>query len=430
MALRLHNATPCRLCRVRWWFRNVEQAANFTVAFVGPVVPDEPEFHQGAFSPAGTLAVRSVINGLVNAGVDIDEIVSFLPIPKWPRSKRFWVARQTVIIDGPRQARLVSFLNLAFVKEVSIGIAVLYRLVRWGWSRRAKRTRIIYLYNLTVPPGIFVWIAAKIARAKLVAMVFDINKPGETVPRSLSAHVDWWCHRFVIPRLDGLVAITDAIASDFRNGRSYLRVEGGVSSTALVDPPSFDSTQLRNAPFTIVAAGQLNQVNGIDLLLNAFGHLSGRSYRLRIAGSGPLAETVQIAAARDGRIEYCGFLPRADVQRLYATANALVSARVRQATNTTYLFPSKLMEYFVSGVPVITTDVGNIGTEYASFCVTVKDDPIALAEGIEGLASLPQTARATLGDRARQFMLAHKTWDAQARRIRRYILDEVIGKPS
>jgi glycosyltransferase involved in cell wall biosynthesis len=396
-----------------------------TVAFVGAVVPDEPRFHLGAFSPAGNLAVRNVIVALANAGVPVNEIVSFLPIPKWPRSTRLWVGSQTVEVARGRSARLVSFLNVAVAKELWIGMSVLAMLIRWGWRNRSAANRLIYVYNLTVPPGIFVWIASKATRSKLVAMVFDINQPGQTVPRTIASTLDWWCHQFLIPRLDGLVAITDAIASDLRRGRSYLRIEGGIADSEKMEQP-LSKPGSTDAPFTIVAAGQLNDANGIGLLLEAFAGLKGRSYRLRIAGSGPLTERVKAAAMLDDRLEYCGFLPRAEVLRLYRTADALVSVRLHQSTDTKYLFPSKLMEYFASGVPVITTAVGNIGAEYRPFCVVVKDDPTAVASGIEFLAALSDSDRTELGRRARRFMLMNKTWNAQGERIWRYIADQVL----
>lgn len=398
-------------------------------AFVGSVTPDAPEFHNNAFSRAGLMFQQELLQGVQRAGLSPSRVLSVFPIPSFPHSKRVWVAAEPAMLPGEITVTFLPFVNITPLKQLTISLAALGMLVRWAWSVRDKRHRVICSYNLTIPSGWFTWLAARLTGSKFIACLNDINVPGQTVPSTAYTRLDFWLQRALIPRLDGHIAVADRIMQDFAPGKRYLRLEGGITAEVLrqADPDAAASRQ-EAATFTIVSVGLLNEANGIHLLLEAFGRLPGDRFRLRIAGEGPLAHAVREAAAHDPRIEYCGFLSFPQVLALYRTADALVNMRLTRSINTLYFFPSKMMEYLASGVPVITTCPAHVAEEFSDLAYLLEEETSeALRLCILQLAEMGPAARRARGAKARQYMAAHKTWDVQGRKFAGYVRETVLS---
>ncbi len=395
--------------------------------FVGAVVPDEAAFRNPAFSPAGQMCQENLLLGMKHAGMPASAVLSVRPIPSFPRARRLWVGGGRAMLPEGIEVTLLPFLNLTPLKQIGIGLSVLWRILLWGWRTRTARRRIVLTYNLSVPPGLFTWLAAKLIGAKAVAMVYDVEVPGQTVPWSIRRWLDLWLHRWVLPRFDGIISISDAIVRDLAPGHHYLRVEGGIRQDVIgqtgADPSQFGDDR---AGLTIVFAGSLDEPNGVSLMLDAFSRLPG-GYRLRIAGRGPLEDKVRQAAASDSRIDYLGFLPHRQVLALYRSADLLVSARLTKGLNTRYFFPSKLMEYLASGVPVISTCTGHVEEEFGGFVYLLREETAeSLAGLIAAIAASPRAERIEMGRRARGYMAAHKTWDSQSARVVTYLRESVL----
>jgi glycosyltransferase involved in cell wall biosynthesis len=399
--------------------------SNVALAFVGTLVPDETNFHNSAFSRAGNMYQENLITGLSRAGLPPDTILSQHPMASFPRGKLWFRGRKAVLTSGI-VIRLVGFINLVPLRILTVGLAVLLHLLRWGWHTRHQR-RIVYTYNLTEPPGLFTLVAARIIGAKALAAVVDINVPGNTVPATLARRSDFWLQQRLLSQFDGLIVVNDTIISDFVPGATFVRIEGGVSETLLSrfqDRSAVADGQ--NELFTIVSAGSLDEANGVVELLEAFALLDDSRYRLMIAGAGPLEGLVREAAERNTHIKFCGFLSFDEVIKLYNTADVLVNIRLTQRLNTRYFFPSKMMEYLGSGIPVITTATGHAGTEYKDFVFLLLDETAeSLAEMIRRVAALDPEARRDLGKRAQEYVRHNLTWEAQGRRLVQFIEEQL-----
>jgi glycosyltransferase involved in cell wall biosynthesis len=396
---------------------------KIALAFVGSVVLDEPRFHTTAFTRSGNLCQTNLITSIREAGIEVTAVIGFLPIQSWPLGRTVAVKAQRFRLQDGTIVDLTGFVNILLLKHLTIGLGTFRRLLSWGWRNRHVKARVVSTYNLSVPSGAFTLLAARLIGAKAVAYLYDINVPGETVSNSLLNRLDYKLQCWLMPRFDGLVVVSDAIVRDFKLHQPFVRVEGGVSSSAAAAIHS-----LRNPEcFIIVSAGTLNEANGVTILLQAFSLLKGSHFRLRIAGKGPLEKDVRDAAVCDSRIEYCGFLTFDEVLHLYQSADVLVNLRLTKAMKTEYLFPSKLMEYLVSGRPVISTSTGHVESEYGEFLYLLHE------ETAEGLAAVLRTverdseAAEAKALAARDYMLVHKTWLAQGLRVKGLIDSIVTG---
>ena len=177
-------------------------------------------------------------------------------------------------LEDGTPVRSVAFVNIPVLKELTIGTAVMLRLLAWGWRNRKRRARVVSTFNLSVPPGLFTLVAARLIGAKVLVHLNDINIPGETVPRSPLFRLDYGLQRWLMPRFDGLIVVSGAIIRDFGLRAPNIRVEGGVTESAFVTAPAERTDPAR---FVVVSAGRLYEPNGIRVLLDAFSGLRGRS---------------------------------------------------------------------------------------------------------------------------------------------------------
>jgi glycosyltransferase involved in cell wall biosynthesis len=401
------------------------------LAFVGVVVPDEPLYRTSAFNRAGNNFQYQLIVGLFNNGIADIEVFSARPIAPFPRSSTRWISPRRERFKSIA-VRLLPFPNLTPLKQIVIGLEVLGCLVGWGWRKRGLRSRVVLTYNLSVPPGIFTLLGARLAGAKAVVSVNDIYVSGKTVRPSVLRRIDVRLQRWLLPRFDGHLAVSDQIAADFFPGRSYVRVEGGVDDVFLERTRRTDNTPGEAvAPFVMAYAGEVDRTNGIPLLLEAL-HIAQRDdFKLRIAGSGPLRSSVEDAARQDPRIEYLGVLDPEGVATLYRSADVLLNIRLTKAMDTRYFFPSKLIEYLASGIPTITTNVAHVESEFDGLVYVLHDEsPEGLVGLLSQVASTSRLERLAVAQKARAYVERYKTWDAQAAKVADYIRNVVLRDES
>jgi glycosyltransferase involved in cell wall biosynthesis len=351
-------------------------------------------------------------------------------MPSFPRNWQVIVPAQQLDLAPEITANGVPYINITPIKQMSIGISMLWYLIRWGLRVKHNKHRVIFSFNISVPPLAFTLAAARLIRAKTIVYICDINIPGHTVPNSLLYRIDTRLETWLLRFVDGCIVITDRIATDYLPRRQFIRMDGGVSDSLIEETARFlAERRLDESQFVIVATGSLSEHNGIRDILSAFSQLEGSKYRLVLAGRGPLEAEITSAARRDPRIEFMGFLEIHDLLTLHAKADVLVSMRLTQSVNTAYAFPSKTFEYLLSGAPVITTATGHMKAEYGPYCFILEEESSqALAALLQRIERLEPEERARIGRAARQFIIHHKTWEIQHKRIAEYVRSTAIDQ--
>lgn len=114
----------------------------------------------------------------------------------------------------------------------------------------------------------------------------------------------------------------------------------------------FKSTPLSEREDYYCYSGRLSAEKGVESLLEAASRLS---YRLKIAGDGPLLEELRSKYARFPQIEFLGRLDAQGVSRLLSKARAMVIPSVWFENN-----PLSVIESLCAGTPVLGADIGGI----------------------------------------------------------------------
>jgi glycosyltransferase involved in cell wall biosynthesis len=144
----------------------------------------------------------------------------------------------------------------------------------------------------------------------------------------------------------------------------------------------FDYSNTR-IPKTILYTGTLNGKFGIQTLLDAFALIKDEQYRLWICGAGGIEQKIVEAAQKDHRIEFKGFLPKKEISKLQTQCDVLINPRPAEGVFTKYSFPSKTMEYLLSGSKVLMYRLPGIGDEYYHYVRELSSvDPKEMAEKI------------------------------------------------
>ena len=112
--------------------------------------------------------------------------------------------------------------------------------------------------------------------------------------------------------------------------------------------------------------------------------------------------------------------------RKYAEADVLLNLRDMSDPALAYHYPSKLLEILVMGKPVITTNTNHTREAYGHICKVI-DGIDELGNAVWELMRMSVKERCEYGKRAREWMLANKTWKAQGPAMREYIENKVVG---
>ncbi len=121
--------------------------------------------------------------------------------------------------------------------------------------------------------------------------------------------------------------------------------------------------------------------------------------------AGPVVKVDPARLPQRTNVHYTGRLPYETLPSLLAGVDvALMPFAINRATAS--ISPTKTLEYFAAGVPVVSTPVADVLAAYGEI-VRIADGPAAFADAVRG-ALVPDPARIARGVRAAE----SQTWDA------------------
>lgn len=223
--------------------------------------------------------------------------------------------------------------------------------------------------------------------------------------------------REAVVELDSFVLLTAAMKEelDIPEEKKVVIVEG------IADELPLDKTSLNNSDSDIVSfayTGTLSLEYGVIELIEAFSRIKRSDLRLVICGTGEGEKYVREAAKADSRIQFLGRVSPEKAREVQSSASVLVNPRSNKGEYTKYSFPSKLMEYLASGVPVLCYRLDGIPAEYDNYLFYMEDDsPGAFEKGLIRLANMTKEERAAAGKRGKAFVLEQRDARSQVERV-------------
>lgn len=388
------------------------------ILFISNLVPDEERYRTSAFTRSG----NNVLSGIANALAQEKNVtlLSCMPVPAFPAGKIFLKPKNYRLANG-LTIHFLPILNLKLLKQIVWGILCFFYII--GWSRKHRdESRHVLLYNTYTPPVGHVYRACRLTKSKLSAILYDLGMPSKKLGLSrltmLGYRAGENAARKYIPKIDGRIIINENIARYYAPGKDYILVDGGISEQVRRHLFPLSATADRN--LVLVCAGLLWEQNGTRLLLEVFHKYPDLKAEIFFAGNGKDVKLIEDAARKDSRIHYAGMLSMDDLFRLYERADVLLN--LRKEDEIDFHFPSKLLEYIVTGRHVISTPVAHAERDYGKYITILNEySPDALATAIGQLCNSNRDELLALGQQARAFMLRERSWEHQTKRIIKYI---------
>lgn len=362
---------------------------------------------------------RLIVKGLQANGIETKAFTS-PPINKNYFSKLF-IALGSEEENGIKY-KYVPFINIPLLKHIYIFIYTFFYMLFWGFRDRKNKAIVCDVLNVSV--SFSTLLATKINRVKSIGVVTDIHgmmvgnkKSGfSALKSSLASRLNSWYQK----RFNRYILLTEQM-NDVVNpkNRPYMIMEALCDSATI----QADHTLEKSDPRTILYAGGLHEKYGLKMLVDGF-IKSGLKAKLILYGNGPFVEELLRICESHPNIEYRGVAPNEVILEEEYKASLLVNPRFTTEEFTKYSFPSKNMEYMVSGTPLLTTKLPGMPDEYLPHVYLFEDETIeSYANALSATLSLPMSELKAKGDSAKRFVLEKKNNVFQSKRIVSFIFN-------
>lgn len=175
----------------------------------------------------------------------------------------------------------------------------------------------------------------------------------------------------LIAQVDSFTLLTKYMADKMKIGqRPYIVVEG-ITDEATIP---FNGQKLSGKK--IAYAGKLVEAFGVKRLIKAFELLPDQEATLHICGGGELKSYVEEACRKDGRIHYYGVVSAEKANEILRNADVLVNPRQNDDEYTKYSFPSKNIEYLMTGNAVVAYMLDGMSEVYQKMIYKPKDNSV------------------------------------------------------
>jgi glycosyltransferase involved in cell wall biosynthesis len=355
----------------------------------------------------------ALVESLGVNGVEVDLVVAE-PVADFPHNRRLLIRGQDFREAGVA-GRSVSFVNLPAVKN----------LTRYWSGRRAARLIGVEGTDAILVHGVhsaFLWLALALGKRHgipTVAVLTDapsLHTKFDNVLTSLLKRLDRKLILAALRRLDGVVALTPGL-SELAAGKPAMLMEGIAAI-----PPDVDPAPLArfDGPPRVVYAGGLSAEYGVLDLLDSV-ERAKEVWTLEFFGRGPAVAAIQEAERQGLRVAYRGSVAPDEMARVYASSDVLVNPRPPHGALAHQAFPSKLLEYLASGVPVVTTELPSLPRDYVDHVNLADSGPEGLAAAIDELVRKDREERSRLGHEAKAFILRTRGIEHQGSRLRCFV---------
>jgi len=392
------------------------------IVFLGGLFPKEKEAEIiqnsiGYIDSAANKVQWSIVEGLKKNNADV-KIINSLYVGSYPRHyKKMLIKTYEFHHDTNTHNINAGFLNIFALKQYLRYLSLKKHLKRWAAD--GKKNKIIIAYALT---SCFVRSLKYIKKinpdVNTVMIIMDLpqymnlSQKQSLIYKTLKKIDMSFINKNLKHNDNGVLCKKDM--NEVLNASKFMVLEGIAPSTTH-HQSKFDSN---NEDKIILYTGTLNYQFGIKNLLQAFSEIPNDDYKLWICGFGEAANEITELCKSDERITFFGHVSTEKVYELQSEATVMINPRTNEGEYTKYSFPSKTMEYLVSGKPVIMYKLSGIPDEYDEYLHYVEDDSTqALRDKIIEVCSKSAEELYELGQCAREWVLQEKNNAVQAKKI-------------
>ena len=357
-----------------------------------------------------------IVKGLDGLGENVT-IFNSIYVGSYPRLYRKIMIPTFHFSHGSEKNDInIGFINIAGIKVLSRYYTVKRELDKWA-SVDSGREKVLLIYAMTTPfAQLAGYIKRKYSSIKVIYIIPDlpmymnVTKVQESsVYRTRKKIEEFLFHRS-LKNVDGYVLLTDGMKEWFTTDIKYTVVEGMATIDNTIDVDDIKKKK------QILYAGGIKREYGVIDLVSAFSQIDDPEWELVIYGDGTDMESVCEYAKKDVRIKIMGSAPNAVVMKHQREAALLINPRKNQEM-AKYSFPSKTLEYMLSGTPMLGYKLAGIPEEYYDNMFVIQDSENGMEEALRKAMDLPETERIKMGEKAKHFVVKEKNPEKQCKKI-------------
>lgn len=363
-----------------------------------------------------------IVKGLDGLGENVT-IFNSIYVGSYPRLYRKIMIPTFHFSHGSEKNDInIGFINIAGIKVLSRYYTVKRELDKWA-SVDSGREKVLLIYAMTTPfAQLAGYIKRKYSSIKVIYIIPDlpmymnVTKVQESAVYRTRKKIEEFLFHRSLKNVDGYVLLTDGMKEWFTTDINYTVVEGMATIDNTIDVDDIKKKK------QILYAGGIKREYGVIDLVSAFSQIDDPEWELVIYGDGTDMESVCEYAKKDVRIKIMGSAPNAVVMKHQREAALLINPRKNQEM-AKYSFPSKTLEYMLSGTPMLGYKLAGIPEEYYDNMFVIQDSENGMEEALRMAMDLPETERIKMGEKAKHFVVKEKSPEKQCQKIL-----ELIGR--
>lgn len=338
------------------------------------------------------------------------ELISARPINQNLLKKKYYKAKTE--IDNGVKYHYLSFINIKYIRQIMVYINAQIKIKKWI-RKNPDGVIICDILNYSLFSAVS---AINRKNVKLIGIVTDL--PEILADGHISKRIIR--HNKMIAECDGLVLLAEAMTKKINpHNKPYIVVEG------FCDIEMQKSNNLLENKYekkVVLYAGLLHRKYGIENLTKAFINANIPNSELHVYGTGDFEKELKELAERNSAVKYFGTKDNSYVVGEQLKATLLVNPRPTNEEFVKYSFPSKNMEYMVSGTPMLTTDLPSMPKEYKDYCFVLEGYDIgSIEKELEKILSISQEELYNKGSSAKNWILQNKNNVVQTRKVMSFI---------
>lgn len=314
----------------------------------------------------------------------------------------------------------IGFFNLKYIKHFSRALNIKRELKKWLENKNENNSqKIIYIYSYHMP---FLYaingIKKKYKNIKICLIVPDLpeymnlsNK--KSILYTVLKKIEILVSKYYIKNIDSYIFLTKYMKERIEIGnKPYDIVEGIAPSIKYEEEKEIK----KKDKFKILYSGTLDGKYGVLTLIEMMQYIDNKDVELLICGEGECKQKIINSSKHDKRIKYLGMLEPQEVRQIQKKVSLLVNPRDDNEEYTKYSFPSKIMEYFASGTPILMNKLKGIPEEYYKY-VFFLERSLPQDWGNEINKILLRDDLEKIGENALKFILENKNFKTQGKKI-------------
>ncbi len=362
---------------------------------------------------------RLFSEGLCLNGCEVN-VLSILPITRKNCKRLFFFGES----EYQKKMKYIYpfIINIPWVKYIFGGISVIYHICKLN---NKKDDNFIIADCLNQTAALSSVIAARILNIPSIGIVTDL-------PDFLSGKENK-INNFILRLFDKYILLTDEMSTYIKKNithknKPYIVIEGMVDEK--VNPVKLkQNTYKHNTKRICMYAGIVDEKYGLNNLVEGFIEADIPDAELHIYGNGEYAEKLKQICKKNTRIRYFGTKKNSFIVEEEQKVDLLVNPRPSTEEFTKYSFPSKNMEYMVSGTPMLTTKLPGMPQEYFPYVYTFEDESATgIAKKLKQVLSLPREELYKKGKEAQNYVLRNKSARIQASKVMTWLSSKKNGE--